>query len=48
MVKPIMRARRWKVMELAEFYPDEPNLLGEKLYMFDARLPVLTLHRPKC
>lgn len=29
LVKPIMRARRWKVGELAEFYPDQPNLLGK-------------------
>ncbi|KAI9894677.1 MAG: hypothetical protein M1814_002033 [Vezdaea aestivalis] len=27
-VKPIMRQRGWKVKTLAEFYPDEPNLLG--------------------
>ena len=29
LVKPIMRARRWKVNELAEFFPDQHNLLGE-------------------
>lgn len=28
LVKPIMRARRWKVSELSEFYPDQHNLLG--------------------
>lgn len=28
MVMPIMRARRWKVKELAEFYPDDARLLG--------------------
>ncbi|KAK0656634.1 putative zinc metallopeptidase [Cercophora newfieldiana] len=28
LVKPIMRARGWKVGELAEFYPDQHNLLG--------------------
>lgn len=28
-VKPIMRARGWKVGELAEFYPDQQNLLGK-------------------
>ncbi|KAG5657605.1 hypothetical protein KAF25_006169 [Fusarium avenaceum] len=28
LVKPIMRARNWKVRELAEFYPDQQNLLG--------------------
>ncbi|OAA35354.1 zinc ion binding protein [Beauveria brongniartii RCEF 3172] len=27
-VKPIMRNHRWKVGELAEFYPDEDDLLG--------------------
>ncbi|KAI0169956.1 WLM-domain-containing protein [Hypoxylon sp. FL1284] len=28
LVKPIMRARRWKVGQLTEFYPDQHNLLG--------------------
>ncbi|KAH0489228.1 hypothetical protein TgHK011_009668 [Trichoderma gracile] len=28
LVKPIMRNRGWKVAELAEFYPNETNLLG--------------------
>lgn len=28
MVKPIMRARMWKVRELTEFYPDDQRLLG--------------------
>ncbi|KAM5377338.1 hypothetical protein ACJZ2D_005019 [Fusarium nematophilum] len=28
LVKPIMRARNWKVRELAEFYPEQNNLLG--------------------
>jgi DNA-dependent metalloprotease WSS1 len=28
LVKPIMRARGWKVSELSEFYPDQQNLLG--------------------
>lgn len=28
MVKPIMRARGWRVGQLAEFYPDQKNLLG--------------------
>lgn len=28
LVKPIMRARNWRVKELAEFYPDESGLLG--------------------
>jgi hypothetical protein len=28
LVKPIMRARNWKVATLAEFYPDQQNLLG--------------------
>lgn len=27
-VKPLMRARGWKVNQLAEFYPDQQNLLG--------------------
>ena len=30
LVKPIMRARNWKVGTLAEFYPDQQNLLGER------------------
>ena len=29
LVKPIMRQRGWHVGTLAEFYPDERNLLGE-------------------
>jgi len=29
LVKPIMRARNWKVATLAEFYPEQTNLLGE-------------------
>lgn len=29
LVKPIMRARSWRVGELAEFYPDQANLLGK-------------------
>ncbi|KAF4975233.1 hypothetical protein FZEAL_7940 [Fusarium zealandicum] len=28
LVKPIMRARNWKARELAEFYPEQANLLG--------------------
>ena len=28
LVKPIMRARNWKVGTLAEFYPSQQNLLG--------------------
>lgn len=30
LVKPLMRARNWKVGLLAEFYPKENNLLGKK------------------
>ncbi|KAI1171789.1 WLM-domain-containing protein [Nemania sp. FL0916] len=28
LVKPLMRARRWKVGQLTEFYPQQSNLLG--------------------
>ncbi|KAI1740260.1 WLM-domain-containing protein [Xylaria scruposa] len=28
LVKPLMRARGWRVGELTEFYPNQPNLLG--------------------
>jgi hypothetical protein len=28
LVKPIMRARSFKIRELAEFYPSQTNLLG--------------------
>jgi hypothetical protein len=28
LVKPIMRARNWRVGTLAEFYPSQTNLLG--------------------
>ncbi|KAJ4016496.1 hypothetical protein NW752_003621 [Fusarium irregulare] len=31
-VKPIMRARNWKVRQLAEFYPDQQNLLDTMLH----------------
>jgi hypothetical protein len=31
LVKPIMRARGWRVNELAEFYPNQTNLLGMTL-----------------
>ncbi|RBQ69560.1 hypothetical protein VDGD_06814 [Verticillium dahliae] len=34
LVKPIMRARRWRVGELAEFYPEQHNLLGRRLFFF--------------
>lgn len=30
LVKPLMRARNWRVGLLAEFYPDQQNLLGRK------------------
>jgi len=33
LVKPIMRARGWVVRELAEFFPDQHNLLGEEIGM---------------
>jgi hypothetical protein len=36
-VKPIMRKRGWKVGVLAEFYPEERNLLGN-----------VTLHLHRC
>jgi hypothetical protein len=29
LVKPIMRARNWTVGTLAEFWPDQQNLLGK-------------------
>lgn len=29
LVKPILRKHFWKLPELAEFFPDNPNLLGE-------------------
>lgn len=33
LVKPIMRARGWKVSELSEFYPEQQNLLGMACYL---------------
>lgn len=30
LVKPIMRKHSWKLPELAEFFPESPNLLGEQ------------------
>jgi hypothetical protein len=32
LVKPIMRARNWRVGVLAEFYPDTQNLLGRRAF----------------
>lgn len=29
LVKPLMRARNWQVGTLAEFYPEQQNLLGK-------------------
>lgn len=29
MVKPIMRSHKWVLPALAEFFPDQTNLLGE-------------------
>lgn len=37
-VKPIMRARNWKVRQLAEFYPEQQNLLGRLQSKFIRRL----------
>lgn len=31
LVKPLMRARGWTVGTLAEFYPDQQNLLGRRI-----------------
>ena len=31
-VKPMMRKRGWRIGTLAEFLPDEPQLLGECAY----------------
>jgi len=33
LVKPIMRKHGWVLPELAEFFPDNPNLLGMFLYL---------------
>lgn len=30
LVKPIMRNHGWRLPVLAEFFPDNPNLLGER------------------
>ena len=38
LAKPIMRARKWKVKELAEFYPSQQNLLGWSNPLLSARL----------
>lgn len=43
LVKPIMRARGWKVGQLAEFYPEQANLLG----MFSS-LPCYSLNSCTC
>lgn len=33
-VKPIMRNHKWKVKELAEFYPSQQNLLGANIHLY--------------
>jgi hypothetical protein len=46
LVKPIMRARSWKVGTLAEFYPDAQNLLGTQGYARNPnKKPKLTVAR---
>lgn len=39
LVKPIMRARGWKVSQLSEFYPDQHDLLGTTCYLQYCSLP---------
>jgi hypothetical protein len=34
LVKPIMRKHGWVLPELAEFFPDQTNLLGELRFLF--------------
>jgi hypothetical protein len=46
MVKPMMRKRGWKVGTLAEFLPDEPQLLG-MLFGAGGRSLLLTTCRPE-
>lgn len=40
LVKPIMRARKWRVKELAEFFPTEANLLGAYTHRILAEDPI--------
>lgn len=47
LVKPIMRARGWKVKELAEFYPQQQNLLGKRTANL-ANLATFTFPYPLC
>lgn len=47
MVKPMMRKRGWKVGTLAEFLPDEPQLLGELAGTPEIRLCSADNHRPQ-
>ena len=44
-VKPIMRAHKWKVKELAEFYPNNPNLLGAAFSLQVCVMEALTADR---
>lgn len=49
-VKPIMRARGWKVSELCEFYPSEQNLLGKSRghrACWAACILIVSVTRPK-
>lgn len=43
LVKPIMRARNWKVRELAEFYPEQHNLLGRPQMNFSGSSTILNV-----
>lgn len=44
LVKPLMRARRWRVKELAEFYPNQTNLLGKSMMLYDFSFQALRAH----
>jgi hypothetical protein len=41
LVKPIMRKRGWILPVLAEFFPDNPNLVGESSPVFFSYLVIV-------
>jgi hypothetical protein len=46
-VKPLMRKRGWKIATLAEFLPEEPNLLGELILQHRPCIHPLSMYRPQ-
>lgn len=48
LVKPIMRARNWKVGTLTEFFPEQQSLLGKKHIITPDLTDRTDIGRTKC